>query len=169
MAHSEALDVDLVDDGVRVVAPQRGIVTPVERGVGDQAERDVPGGVQRAGRVDVAHLVVEHLRPERYLAAHRPRVGVDQELGRVAAQSPGRVVVTVDAVPVGLPGADPGDEPVPDAVVVVRQPDPGLVPGLVEQAYLGRLGDAGSHREVVPPPRGVAPRGDGRPGSASAT
>jgi len=39
---------------------------------------------------------------------------------------------------------------VPGAAVVVRQPEPVLVAGLVEQADLGRLGHAGRHREVDP-------------------
>src|SRR6266571_875540 len=150
MPHGEALDVDLVDDRIREVAPQRSVGSPVEGRVRDQAERHVPGGVERAGRVVVVPGVVEHRGAERHLAAHRPRVRVEQQLGRVAAQPPGRVVRPVHAEPVGLPRAGPGDDPVPGAAVVVRQPVPGLGPGVVEQAYLGRLGHAGGHREVGP-------------------
>src|SRR6266568_655291 len=150
MPHGEALDVDLVDDRIREVAPQRSVGSPVEGRVRDQAERHVPGGVERAGRVVVVPGVVEHRGAERHLAAHRPRVRVEQQLGRVAAQPPGRVVRPVHAEPVGLPRAGPGDDPVPGAAVVVRQPVPGLGPGVVEKAYLGRLGHAGGHREVGP-------------------
>ena len=168
--HGEALDVDLVDHRVREVPPERGVRAPVEGRVRDQAERHVPGGVERAGRVVVVPGVVEHLRAERDLAAHRPRVRVEQQLGRVAAQPAGGVVRPAHAEPVGLRlAADPGDEPVPGAAVVVRQPEPGLVAGLVEQADLGRLGHAGATAKLIPPSRGVAPRGDGRPGSASST
>ena len=146
--YGEALDVDLVDDRVREVALLRGVGTPVEGIIGDQAERHVSGGIERAGRVGVVPGVVEHRGPERDLTADRPRVRVEQQLGRVAAQPAGRVVRPVHAEPVGLPGTDPGDEPVPGAAVVVRQPEPGLVAGLPEQAHLGRLGHAGGDREV---------------------
>ncbi len=77
--HGEALGVDLVDDRVRVVAPRRSVGTPVEGSVGDQADRHVPGGVEHARRVVVVEGVVVHLRAERDLAAHRPRVRVEQQ------------------------------------------------------------------------------------------
>ena len=150
VAHGEALDVHLVDHGVREVPPERGVRAPVEGRVRDQAERHVPGGVERAGRVVVVPGVVVHLGAERDLAADRPRVRVEQQLGRVAAQPAGGVVRPAHAEPVGLAWADAGDEPVPGAAVVIRQPEPVLVAGLVEQADLGRLGHAGRHREVDP-------------------
>ena len=150
MPHGEALDVELVDDRVRVIALQPDIGTPVERPVRDQAERHVAGRVERARGVVVSPVVVEHLRPEPDLAARRPRIGIDQELGRIAAQALGGVVGTVYPVPVGLPGPHPGDEPVPDAGVVVTQVEAGLGPSRVEQADLCPVGDAGRHREVGP-------------------
>ena len=51
MAHGEALDVDLVQDRVRVAVPGPLIVLPAERRVHDQAPGHVPGGVQGARRL----------------------------------------------------------------------------------------------------------------------
>ncbi len=70
----------------------------------------------------------------------------------------------MDPVSVGLPGAGARDEPVPDPVVVIGQPDPGLRSGAVEQAHLDGLRDPGSHREVGSPvarrrPQGRRPAG----------
>ena len=126
MAHGEAPDVRLVHDRVAEAVPGGLVGTPAEHRVGDQAERHVPGRVERARRVGVAPLVVEHLGPERHPAPHRPHVRIEQQLGRVAAQSPAGIPGPVDAVPVGLPGADRGHEPVPYPVVVFGQLDPGL-------------------------------------------
>ena len=151
VAHGEPLDVRLVDDRVRVAAPRRLVVAPLEPAVGDDAARHVPGRVQRARRVRVRRVVVEHLGPERHLTVHRPRVRVEQQLGRVAAQPAARVPRPVHPESVGLPGAGTRHEPVPDAVVILRQPDPALSPALIEQAHLDALGDAGSHREIGSP------------------
>jgi len=51
---------------------------------------------------------------------------------------------------VGLSRAGAGQEPVPDALVVVGQPDPGFGSGLVEQAQVDGFGDAGSDCEIGP-------------------
>ncbi len=172
--HGEALDVYLVHHGVGEVVPEQGIGAPVEGRVGNQAERHVPGRVERAGRVMVVPGVVEHLGAERDLPAHRPRIRVEQQLGRIAAQPARRVVRPVHPEPVGLRStvlwAGPGDEPVPGPAVVVRQPVPGLLAGIPEQADLGPLGHAGSHREVSPAIHRRRAQGRRRPaGSASAT
>ena len=82
--------------------------------------------------------------------ADRPGVGVEQQLGRVVAQTRARIVTAGGAVPVGLPGADPGDETVPDARVVVQQRDLGLGAVAVEQAQQHAVGGGGRHREVRP-------------------
>ncbi len=149
--HGEALDVHLVDDRVRVAAPRRRVGAPPEHLVRDQADRHVPGRVQRARRLRVMRVVAEHLGPEAHLPARRPGVRIEQQLGRVAAQSPRGLPRPVHPEPVGLPGPDPRHEPVPDPVVVGGQPDPGFPAPVVEQAHLDALGNARSHREIGSP------------------
>ena len=120
VAHGEALDVDLVQDRVRVAVPGPLVVLPAERRVDDQAPGHVPGGVQAARLAGVGRVLAEHLRPERDRSADRLGVGVEQQLGRVAPQALGRVPGPADPVPVGLPRADAGHERMPDVGVVVR-------------------------------------------------
>ena len=64
VAHSEALDVDLVDHRVRVPVPGPVAVLPVERRVHDQAQRHVARGVEGARGVRVVQVMAVHLGPE---------------------------------------------------------------------------------------------------------
>ena len=152
---------DLVDDGVGVAVPgPGGGVGPVEGGVDHQAP-----GIARRSR---AGLPGRDRRrrgpgpPARTAPPGRgPRVGVEQQLGRVAAHPAGRVPGAGGAVAVRLAGAHPLDEAVPDPGVVLRQGDPGLGAGVVEQAQQHPLGHARRHREVGPARARVAPSGAG--------
>ena len=146
MTHGQALDVRLVDDRVRH-APRGG--RPTRTGVSDEPRGTCPRSPARS-RVLVGRVVVKHLRPERDLAVHARAYGSSSSLAGLQ-RSPRRVPGPVHPVPVGLPGADARNEPVPDAVVVFGQLDPPLGPGLIEQAQLDRVGDAGRHREVGSP------------------
>ena len=150
MPHREPLDVHLVEDGLRVVAPRWRVVPPVERLVDRQAERHVPRRIKRARRVLVGQVVVVHLGPERDLPAHRPRVRVEQELRRVAPHPAPRGPGPVYSVPIRLPGPGSRHEPMPDPVVVIRQPDPRFRAAPVEQADLHGLGHPRRHRKVDP-------------------
>ena len=151
MAHGEPLDMHLVDDGVGVAVPgPGGGVGPVEGGVDDQAAGDMGGRVERAGPVGVADVVPEDLRAEPDRPGGGPGVGVEQQLGRVAAHPTGRLPGVGGAVAVRLADAHTLDEAVPDAGVVVRQGDPCLGAGVVEQAQQHRVGHARRHREVGP-------------------
>ena len=148
MAHGEALDVDLVQDRVRVAVPGPLIVLPGELRVCDQALGHMPGGVQAARLAGVGRVLAEYFRAERDRAADRLGVGIEQQLGRVAPQAPGRVPGPADPVPVGLPRADAGHEGMPDVGVVIGQRDLGFGAGLIEQAQRDARGDAGGEREV---------------------
>ena len=148
MAHGEALDVDLVDHRVRVPVPGPVAVLPVEGRVHDQAPRHVRRGVEGARGVRVAHVVAEHLGPERDRSADGPRVGVEQQLGRVAAQALGGVPGSADPVSVRLARPHSGHEGVPDVGVVIPQRDLRFRAVLVEQAQGDAVGDAGGNREV---------------------
>ena len=148
MAHGEALDVDLVQDRVRVAVPGAFVILPAEIRVHDQAPGHVRRGVQAARFARVGDVLAEHLRPERDRSADRLRVGVEQQLGRVAPQAPGRVPRPADAVPVGLPRADSRHERMPDIGVVIPQRDLGFRACLIEQAQGDAGGDAGGDREV---------------------
>ena len=148
MAHGEALDVHLVDHRVRIPVPGPVAVLPVERRVHDQAPWHVRRGVEGARGVRVAHVVAVHLGPERDRSADGPRVGVKEQLGRVAAQALRRVPGSADPVPVRLARPDSGHERMPDVGVVIPQRDLRFRAVLVEQAQGDAVGDAGGDREV---------------------
>src|SRR5262249_4423453 len=112
--------------GVRVVAGEIRVAIP---------------GIERVG-VDIRPSPED--RP-----LDRLRVRVDQELGRVEAAAPRRVVPPVDPVPVPLPLADAGEVASPGAGRDVGQLDAsGLAILRVEQAELDALGVLGEEREV---------------------
>ena len=148
VAHGEALDVDFVDDRVRVAVPGPLIVVPAELRVDNQAAGHVPGGVQGGPLAGVGRVLAEHLGPERDRSADRLGVGVEEQLGRVAPQAPVRVPRAVDPVPVGLARADSRHERMPDVGVVIRQRDPGFGACRIEQAQGDAAGDARGDREV---------------------
>ena len=148
MAHGEALDMDLVDDRVRVAVPGAVVILPAECRVHDQAPGHIRRRIQGARLAGVGCILAEHLRPERDRSADRLRVGVQQQLGRVAPQALGRVPGSADAVPVGLPRAGAGHERMPDIGVVIGQRDLRFRAGRIEQAQRDAVGDAGGEREV---------------------
>ena len=139
VAHGEALDVDLVDDRVRVAVPGPVAVLPAERGVAR------PGSAARARRspgcsacAGSAWSWPSTSGPNVTDPADRLGVRVEQQLGRVAPQAARRVPRAADPVPVGLPRADARHERVPDVGVVVPHRDLGFRAGLVEQAQRRR-------------------------------
>jgi hypothetical protein len=110
MARREALDVQLVDDGLVPGRLQPPVAFPVEGGVDDDALRDRCRVVLAVGR-EVGFLPAQRIREDVGGvpvdgAVDRLRVGVDQELGGVEAVAPRRLVGAVDAVAVALSGAD---------------------------------------------------------------
>ena len=152
----EALDVQLVDDGVGPLRLRRAVVAPVEVVDHDDGLRHERGRValvagRRLGRDGLG--VVARLGPdvavegvvELDLARHRERVRVEQQLGRVEPKAPARLPRAVGAVAVALARLDPGDRAVPDAERVLGETVPRLddpVGGVVEEAHVDapRLG-----------------------------
>ena len=116
--HREALDVQLVEDDLVPLPPQRMVVTPVEPWVGDDGPWHERGAVGRGQFPVVAAeaVPVDGWIPSD-LTVDRRGVRVEEQLGRVAPQAVRRVVGTVDAVSVALAGSDPWDEAVPHEAV----------------------------------------------------
>ncbi len=137
--------VRLVDDGVGVRVPWGAVVAPVEVRVGDHTEHRVPGAVGR-GRTVRRTLVEGGVVVD--LPVHRSRVGVEQQLRRVAPVSQGRLPGAVHAVAVALPRADGGQMGVPHEPVDLVQRDGPLGAGVVHQDQLDVLGDLAEQREV---------------------
>ncbi len=144
----QALDVRLVDHRVRVLVARGPVDAPVEVRVDHHGLRHVDGRVLVVARVRVAEGVAEHRLVPVELAVDRLRVGVEQQLVRVAAMPLRRVPRAVHAVAVALTGLDPREEDVPDERVDLGQFDPGLVAGLVEETQLDLLGDLAEDREI---------------------
>ena len=171
VAHGEALDVHLVDDRVRVPAP----AGRLRRATGT-ARRPPPGCAAHWPRsrhpLGASWSLPEYPStsgPSRDRPVEGPRIRVEQELGRIAAHAPGRIVGSGGPVPVRLPGPRLArHEDVPDAGVAVLHRDLGLGAGL------RRTGRAASRRRRRRPPRSssrhpvtVAPSGNWLPGSVS--
>jgi hypothetical protein len=134
VAEGQAPDVRLVDHGV-VVRDMRGpVVAPVEERVDDHVLRHEGGAVGRVRPPRVGPLVVEQGLVPLHVPVERLAVRVEQQLGRRAAGAVPGGVRAVHPVAVPLPGADRGQVAMPDEPVDLGQLDPGLVPGIVEQA-----------------------------------
>ena len=147
--HGEPAHVGLVDDRVRpghvraaVLAPREGVVD--HHRPGHVRARVAVVGVQ----VVAADPVAEHRLVPVDHPLDGPRVGVEQELGRVAARPPLRVVGAVDPEAVALAGADLGHVAVPGVGGDLGQAQPPLDPGLVEQGQVDGVGPLGEDGEV---------------------
>ena len=145
----EPLDVQLVDDAV-AQWHGRGDRARRRRVADHDAQRDGAGGVLGAGHEVRRRDVVEDRAGVVDAPGDRPRVRVQQQLGRVEPFAVGRVPRTVHPVAVALLGADAGDEDVPDAVgrLVHLVVDLGAV--RVHERELDAGGTGGPQRERRP-------------------
>ena len=148
----EALDVQLVDDGLVPRGLERPVALPVEAGVDDDA----------AGHRDRVVGLVRHLAPVRpgrpvregvrglpaHAAVDRLGVGIEQQLGGVEAVSALGCVGAVHAQAVALARADAGEVAVPVEGRPLRQLDALFAVVVVEQAELDPLRMLGEDREV---------------------
>jgi len=124
----EALDVNFVDNSLMQSAAQRPVALPVEGVIDD----DRSGHVRRA----VAIVALEIVAAERVgkdgggpldLSGDRLRVRIHEELGGIAAMSPGRIPRAIDAETVALAGPDPRQVAMPGERGALRQFDDRLV------------------------------------------
>ncbi len=144
----EALDVRLVDDRLVVRRARHAVAVPVEERVHHHAQHHVRGGVLVVDRVLVTEVVAEEGLVPVELARHRLRVGVEEELVRVAAVTLGRVVRAVDPVAVLLARRHVRQVAVPDVTVHFLQLDAGFRAVVVEQAEHDRIRDLAVEGEV---------------------
>ncbi len=159
----EALDVDLIDHGLVQGDVGGPVVAPVEGGVHDHRQGHVGPAVGGARAVLVAEHVGEHLLAPAHLPGDGLGVGIEQQLGRVAAQAGGRIPRPVDAVAVALTGPHSGQVAVPAEGADLGQGDPLLPAGVVEQAQLDSFGHRAVHGEVGAPVVGSGTQGVGPP------
>ena len=155
VGRGDPLDVGLVDHRVGQAGAWRPVVAPVEGRVDHDRPRRERGRVLLV----VAGEAVVPGDP----ADDRLGVGVQQQLGRVAAQPPRGVVGAVHPVAVPLPGPDLGHEPVPHPRVVLRQRQLRLPVLLVEQAQDDCVGDLGRHGKPRAARRWRRPQRERRP------
>ena len=122
---------------------------PVEEGVGDDGLGNEGRAVALVHReVVAAEGVAEHRRVPVDLALDRLGVGVEQQLGRVAAMAGGRLVGAVDPEAVALARAHVGQVAVPAEGGHLGERDALLGSVVVEQAQLDAGGDLGEEGEV---------------------
>ena len=127
MPRGEALDVDLVDDGLVPRRAEQPVVTPREGRLDDDALGDERGAVAlvgHGGRLGLAGAVAEERVVPADAAGDRLRVGIEKNLGRIEAVPLGRRVRAVDAVAVEQTGPRFGQIDVPDLVAALRDGDP---------------------------------------------
>ena len=149
MPFGEALDVDLVNQGLVQTIARGAIVTPIEGIVHDYGF----GHVRSAVAVVALQIVAaKGVRKDRLLpvdaAADGARVGIDQQLRGIAAHTLCRVPRTVHAIAVTLPRADATEVPVPAERAALRQVESLLVSRFVEETQLDALSRFGEQREV---------------------
>ncbi len=148
VGHGQALDVGLVEDRLVVLVPRRAVVAPVEEGIGDHRVHRVAERVVAVERGGVAEAVGEQRLVAVDLAVDGLRIGVEQQLARVAAVSVRQVVRPVDPVAVALARLDPRHVSVPDEAVDLDQLVSGLSTVSVDQAELDALGHLREEGEV---------------------
>jgi hypothetical protein len=144
----EALDVHLVDDGVRERGVQAGVVAPVEVAVGDDGLRHRRGRVGLVDALRVLHVVPEQRLAPLVGAVDRGGVGVEEELRRVVPQPVRGVPRAVHAEAVAGADRHVGDDVVEGVAGAVRQFGAVLGAVLVEAAELHPLGGAGEECDV---------------------
>ena len=127
----------------------------------DGAESALVGLVRRV------EAVPEHLLAPRDLAVDGGGVGVEEQLGRVAAQALAGCPRAVDPEPVALARADLGEERRARRGRSAPELEALLVPVAVEEAHLDGVGDLGGHGEVGPFGGGGGTSGKGWPGRTS--
>ena len=147
----EALDVQLVHDGLAPDDLRPLVSAPVEVVVHHHAARRSVGGVAGVEQVDPALLVPEDRRAPVGLAGEGPRVRVHHQLVGVEAVAFLRGPRPVHPEAVQRPGAQAGQVSVEDVIGLIPQREPGdLLRGLlgVEEAQLHRGGVVGGEREI---------------------
>ncbi len=168
---AEALDVGFVNDCLAPGGRRRPILTPVEGGIGNDAARHERRVVARTAARVVARwtpamIVTIDRAGVIETAMYGVRIGIDEQFGRVEAESDFGPVGTVDPVAVRLAGRETGDIAVPDVAGPFRKEYPvGFVRivGTGEQTELDGGGMDGVKREVDALAVPMGAEGDMRP------
>ena len=113
--------------------------------------------------IRVVEVVTEHSLVPFDLAFYGGGVGVEQQLGRVAAQTFAGRPEAMYPQAVALTGADPGEEPVPYVARMRGQLDPLFGPFPVERHTSTASAISGRHREIGPVTLNVCPEWVGTP------
>src|SRR3954452_4451472 len=137
---SEPFDVGLIDDRVGERRARRSVVAPFERLGTHDGAGDVRGGVGRVVSVDG--------RVPLDAAPDGAGVGIEEQLGRVAAQARARVPRTVDPEAVARAVAGTGHTALPDVAIAELERMARLAAAFVEDADVHAVGDAAEHREA---------------------
>ncbi len=141
----ESLHVQLVDDRVGPVVAREVVLAPRERVVHDHRARHE----RRAVAVVLRPVgLPEDGVVEREGVVDGACVGVEEQLARVEALAPRRVIGPVDPEAVALPRSDLRQVPVPHVVRRLLERHPGLVARLVEQAHVHGLGGLAEEGDV---------------------
>ena len=124
MTFGEALDVELVDHRVAERNAEVAILFPVEVGIHHHAflhARSVVVFIERQILVRMARLIGKNRRVPIHLACERLGIRIDHQLVRIEAQALVRLIRTVHAIAIELPGQNPLQIAVPHICRSLRQ------------------------------------------------
>ena len=165
VALGEAPDVQFVDHRLVPGAAQLAVAHPVEEGLLDDAVRHEGRALHVVAHVrTLCEGIGMHRLVEADHAVERLGVGVEQELGRVAAVAACRLPGAVHPEAVALSRDDRREVAVPAVPADLREVDAGFAARLVEQAELDAGGDFREQREVGAGAVEGRPQGEGGAG-----
>ena len=150
MQPGQAPHMRFVDHGFAVGSPGRPVQVPVEVRIHHHRPRHVRRRVRIAALVRAAQGVGIYRGVPADASLNRLRVRIQQQLGRVAAASGGRIIGAADPVPVTLARPDTRQITVPDEPVHLPQRHPGLRAIIGEQAQVHLLRHLREQGEVSP-------------------
>ena len=144
----EAGHVCLVDHALVIRRARCPVVPPVEVRAGHDTARHERSGIGAVRPSGALELVAEHGLAEGDRSLDGLGVGVEQQLGRVAAMPGSRIVGAVHPVAVSLAGRHSVQVAMPDKAVDFAQRHALFRAISIEQAEFDPLGDFGIDREV---------------------
>ena len=164
MSLGEALHMGLVDHRLFERDTEALVAFPIEGAFGDDASGHGRGRIEIVEVVGLVEIVPEHRLAPGDVPVDGCRMGVEQELGGIAAQAVGRIPRAVHPQAVPLARADVGQESMPDVRCSFRQRDALLGSVPIEQAELDGIGHFGRHGDIETLRRGRGAQGKGAAG-----
>ena len=148
MQLGEALDVDLVEDRIGHRPSGRHVPVPVELRLDQHGARHIGRRVPSVGEIRIIRRVAVDGGMPLHLACDRACVGVEQELGRVAAGARRGAPRAVHAIAVALARLHVRQVALPQVPLFLLETETCLGAAVGEEAQFDLLRDAAEEREA---------------------